>query len=230
MDGVDRDRARLRLDGRDMKAVEAGLNSHHRIDVRRRKRMAAEKGPLSLWQPGSIAEAEPVLSEFFQVHDSKWLSQGFPGLFQSADQQRHFRAMLRHLWGKGLHFSTLRCGDVDISYHFGYFSGNWLQWYRPAYRTEYGIYSPGKIHVSLAIEEACRQKWNGLDFLLGEESYKFLWANETVQVVTVNAGFHEWAPSYFWFSRGKPYVRTRLAAHYAQAKAWLQRMNNPYRD
>jgi CelD/BcsL family acetyltransferase involved in cellulose biosynthesis len=221
---------RLRLDGRDFEAVEQALNPSHRKDVRRqRKRLAAEKGPLSLWQPSSIEEAEPVLSEFFRVHDEKWLSQGQPGMFQSPGQQRHFRAMLRHLWGKGLHFSTVRCGDVDVSYHFGYSSGKWLQWYRPSYRTEFGVYSPSKIHVAMLIEEACRQQWNGVDFLLGEEPYKFMWANETVQVVSVNAGFHDWAPSYFWFSRGKPYVRSKLAWQYAQAKAWLQKMNNPDR-
>jgi len=219
---------RLRLDGRNYEAVEVDLDAHHKRDVRRRKkRLVTEKGPLSLWQPSSIEEAEPVLSEFFRVHDEKWLSQGFPGMFQSPDQQRHFRAMLRHLWGKGLHFSTVRCGDVDISYHFGYFSGKWLQWYRPSYRTEFHAYSPSKIHMSMVIEEACRQGWSGVDFLLGEEPYKFLWANETVQVVTVNAGFHAWAPAYFWFSRGKPYVRSKLVQHYTRAKAWLQKMKKP---
>jgi CelD/BcsL family acetyltransferase involved in cellulose biosynthesis len=216
---------RLRLDGREFEEVEQDWTSSHRKDVRRqRKRLAAEKGPLSLWQPSSIEQAEPVLAEFFQVHDEKWLSQGFPGMFQSPEQQRHFRAILRHLWGKGLHFSTLLCGDTHVSYQFGFFAGNWLQWFRPSYRTEFGVYSPSKIHVGMVIEEACRQKWNGVDFLLGEEPYKLLWANDSTEVVNLHAGFHEWAPSYFWFTRGKPYVKERLAGRYVRAKAWLQNL------
>jgi CelD/BcsL family acetyltransferase involved in cellulose biosynthesis len=216
---------RLRIGGRDFDAVELGLPASHRKDVRRqRKRIAAEKAPISLWQPSSVDEAAPVLSEFFRVHDEKWLSQGYPGMFQSPRQQAHFRAILRHLWGKGLHFSTMRCGDVDISYHFGFFSGNWLQWFRPSYRTEYGVYSPSKIHVHMLLEEGCRQGWNGIDFLLGEEPYKQLWANEKPEVISFHAGFHEWAPAYLWFTRGKPYVKSRLARRYVQAKTWLQKM------
>ena len=216
---------RLRLDGRDFEAVEKDWTSSHRKDVRRQtKRLAAEKGAVSLWQPSSIEEAEPVLSEFFKVHDEKWLSQGFPGMFQTPGQQAHFRAVLRHLWGKGLHFSTVRCGDVNVSYQFGFFSGQWVQWYRPSYRTEFGVYSPSKIHVGLVLEEACRQNWNGIDFLLGEEPYKNLWANDSMEVVNFHAGFHQWAPSYAWFTRGKPYVKDHLALHYMRAKAWLQKL------
>jgi len=216
---------RLRLDGRDFETVEQDWTSSHRKDVRRqRKRLATEKGPVSLWQPSSIEEAEPVLSEFFLVHDEKWRAQGFPGMFHTAEQQRYFRAILHRLWGKGLHFSTVRCGDIDVSYQFGFFAGKWLQWYRPSYRTEFGVYSPSKIHVGMMIEEGCRQNWNGIDFLLGEEPYKNLWANETMEVVSFHAGFHEWAPSYLWFTRGKPYLKDRFAFQYIRARAWFQKL------
>lgn len=216
---------RLRLDGRDFAAVEKDWPSSHRRDVgRQRKRLAAERGPLSLWQPATIAEAEPVLTEFFRVHDEKWLAQGFPGMFHSLDQQKHFRAVLHRLWGRGLHFSTVRCGDIDVSYQFGFFAGKWLQWFRPSYRTEFGVYSPSKIHVAMAVEEACRQRWNGVDFLLGEEGYKKLWANDSAEVVSFHAGSHQWSPSYLWFARGRPYVKSRLAGDYIRARGWLQRI------
>ncbi len=68
------------------------------------------------------------------------------------------------------------------------------------------------------MEEACRQNWNGVDFLLGEEPYKKLWANDSTEVVTFHAGFHEWAPSYFWFTRGKPYVKQKFMREYVRAK------------
>jgi|SRR5665213_1702002 len=217
---------RLRLDGRDFESVELDWTASHRKDVRRqRKRLATERGPLSFWQPSSIAEAEPVLTEFFRVHDEKWLAQGFPGMFQDSVQRQYFRGVLHRLWGRGLHFSTVRCGDIDVSYQFGFFAGNWLQWFRPSYRTEFGVYSPSKIHVAMAVEEACRMKWSGVDFLLGEEPYKNLWANDSMKVVSFHAGFHRWAPSYVWFTRGKPYVKNKLALRYMRAKAWLQKRN-----
>ncbi|HEY2842785.1 MAG TPA: hypothetical protein VGJ09_04010, partial [Bryobacteraceae bacterium] len=79
---------RLRLDGADFATAEKRWSSSHRIDVRRQRKRLAEKGPVSLWLPSSLAEAEPVLSDFFRVHDEKWLAQGFPGMFQRPEQQR----------------------------------------------------------------------------------------------------------------------------------------------
>jgi CelD/BcsL family acetyltransferase involved in cellulose biosynthesis len=216
---------RLRLDGRDYESVSRDWPSSHRRDIQRqRKRLASERGPVSLWQPSTVAEAEPVLTEFFRVHDEKWLAQGFPGMFQGPGQQRHFRAILRHLWGRGLHFSTVRCGDIDVSYQFGFFAGDWLQWYRPTYRAEFGVYSPSKIHVGMVVEEACCRNWQGIDFLLGEEGYKNLWANDALEVKSLHAGFSTLAPSYFWFARGKPYVKDRLALKYMRARAFFQKL------
>jgi hypothetical protein len=214
---------RLRLDTFDFPAVEQAWPASHRKDLRRQRKRLGEQGAVSLWQPATIAEAEPVLAEFFRVHDDKWLAQGFPGLFQNPEQRRLFQAILRRLWGNGVHFSTLRCGSTDISYHFGFFSGGWIQWYRPSYRPEFGAFSPSKIHIAMLIEQACLMRWKGFDFLLGAEAYKNLWCNEEIEVVNIHAGFHQWAPSYFWFSRGKPFVRQRLQLAYFKARAWFQK-------
>jgi len=214
---------RLRLNGRNFEEVEKEWTSSHRKDVRRQhKRLIADKGPVSLWVPSSLEEAEPVLTEFFRVHDEKWISQGFPGMF-TPELQRHFRAILRRLWGPSLHFSTVRCGETDVSYLIGFFAGGWLQYYRPTYRPEFGVYSPSKIHVGMIVEEACRRKWMGVDFLLGGYPYKYTWANETMEVTTFTAGFHKWAPSYLWFTRGKPWAKQRFTGAYNGTKMWLQK-------
>jgi CelD/BcsL family acetyltransferase involved in cellulose biosynthesis len=214
---------RVRFNGADYATVEQGWSSSHRKDIRRQRKRLAEKGPVSIWHPSSVEEAEPVLAEFFQVHDEKWLSQGFPGKFQDPQQRSHFQALLRRLWGRGLHFSTLRCGDTHVSFHFGFFSGGWIQWYRPSFRVEFSGYSPSKIHIAMLIEEACQLQQNGLDFLLGAEGYKDIWTNETGEVVSIHAGFHTWAPSYFYFTRGKPYLRQRFQLVYMRAQAWIQK-------
>jgi CelD/BcsL family acetyltransferase involved in cellulose biosynthesis len=214
---------RLRLDSFDFLTVERSWPASHRKDVRRQRKRLAEKGPVSLWRPESLAEAESVLPEFFRVHDDKWLAQGFPGLFQDPKQRRYFQAILRRLWGDGVHFSTLRCGSTKVSYHFGFFSGGWIQWYRPTYRPEFGGFSPSKIHIAMLIEQACNLHWKGFDFLLGAEGYKNLWCNDQVEVVNIHAGFRRWAPAYFWFSRGKPFVRQRLQLTYLKARAWFQK-------
>lgn len=219
--------ARLRIDGASFQEIEKRWRSSHRIDVRRQRKRLAEQGPVTLWQPSTIAEAEPVLEEFYKVHDEKWLKQGFPGMFQDPAKRLHFHSVLRRMWGRGMHFSTVRCGSTDVSYHFGFFAGGWLQWYRPSYRAEFSGFSPSKIHIALLIEEACRSQWKGLDFLLGPEPYKDLWSNESIEVVSLFAGSHRWSPSYFWFTKGKPYTKAKLARAYMDMKMWLQKHRKP---
>lgn len=214
---------RLHIGGRDYAEVERCWNASVRGDIRRQRRRLAEQGPVSLWMPSTIAEAETALAEFFDVHDAKWLEQGKPGRFQNPVERAHFLAILRRFHGRGLHFSTLRCGDVNVSYHFGLLSGRWLLYYRPSYRTEYARFSPSKVHVSMLIEEGCRAGWEGFDFLLGEEPYKYYWSNDEMEVVNIHSGFHEWAPSYFWFSRGKPLVRRKFQGAYMRVQAWRQK-------
>ena len=215
--------SRLRLDGMDFEAVERSWRPNHRLDIRRRRKRLAEHGPVSLWQPRTLAEAEPILQEFFTAYDERWLSQGYPGKFQDPRERLHYRSMLRRLWGRGLHFSTVRCGSENLSYHFGFFAGGWLQWYKPTHRVQFAAFSPGKIHIAMLVEEACRSQWKGIDFLLGIEPYKVPWSNETVDVVRIHAAFHPWAPSYLWFSRGRPYVKRRFVGQYMRTRAMLQK-------
>jgi CelD/BcsL family acetyltransferase involved in cellulose biosynthesis len=215
---------RLRLDGRDFAGLEKGWSSSHRIDVRRQRKRLAEQGPVALWLPTSVEEALPVLNEFFDVHDQKWLDQGFPGMFQDPANRAHYQALVRRLWGRGLLFSTVKCGDTHVSYAMAFFSGGWIQWYRPSYRSQFHNYSPSKIHIALLLEEACRQQWQGFDFLLGEEPYKKAWANDQTEVVGIHAGFSKWSPAYFWFSKGKPFVRVKLAAAHIRMRARIQKL------
>lgn len=221
---------RLDFLGRSYNEIEAAWAPNHRTDVRRQKKRLAAKGGLSFWEPPDLTAARALLEEFFQVHDEKWLSQGQPGRFQDPRQRAHYRAIVDRLWGRGLHFSTLRCGDINVSFGFGLFSDGWVQWYRPTYRRDYQNLSPGKVHIALLIEEACRRGWKGVDFLQGAEGYKLQWSNQEMRTVDYFATFRPWSPAYQWFTRVKPYLRERVGPVYASAKARLQRAGRVTQD
>lgn len=214
---------RLNFAGRGYAEIEAAWSPSHRTDVRRQKKRLDGKGGISLWEPPDLGAAQALLEEFFVVHDEKWLSQGQPGRFQDARQRNHFGAIVKRLWGRGLHFSTLRCGNVNVSFGFGLVSDGWIQWYRPTYRRDHQNLSPGKVHIALLIEEACRRGWRGIDFLQGAEGYKLQWSNEELRTVDYYASAWEWSPSYQWFTRAKPYLRDQLGPLYARTKARFQR-------
>lgn len=221
---------RLAIAGRSYAELEASWTPSHRTDVRRQRKRLAAKGELSVWQPADRAAARLLLEEFFAVHDEKWLSQGQPGRFQDDRQRRHYCAIVDKLWGRGLHFSALRCGEVNVSFGLGFFSDGWVQWYRPTYRREYQNLSPGKVHIALLLEEACRQRLKGIDFLQGEEGYKLQWCNERVRTVDYYSAGSSWNPAYLWFTRGKPYFRERLGPIYMRAKARMQAASLGFRS
>lgn len=215
---------RLELSGMEYAQIESKWSPSHRTDVRRQTKRLAAIGNTSLWEPKDLSSARTLLEEFFFVHDEKWLSQGQPGRFQDLKQRAHFLAIVNRLWGRGLYLSVLRCGDVNVSYGLGFLSDGWIQWYRPTYRRQYQNVSPGKVHISFLVKEACRRGWKGIDFLQGAEGYKLQWANSKMCTVDYYATFHSLSPSYQWFTRGKPYMRNRAGALYARTKARLQKL------
>jgi CelD/BcsL family acetyltransferase involved in cellulose biosynthesis len=214
---------RLSIGGRTYGQIESTWSPSHRTDVRRQRKRLTAVGQLSLWRPQKLEDAQTFLEEFFVVHDEKWLSQGQPARFRDPAERRHFTAIVNRMWGRGLHLSALRCGDTNVSYGLGFFSDNWLQWYRPTYKTAYHNLSPGKVHIAMLLEEACENQWKGFDFLTGAEAYKLQWSNEVMRVVDFYASFSTALPAFQWFTRGKPYVRDRLGPMYAKVRAQLQK-------
>lgn len=214
---------RLNIRGRKFAELEASWSKSHRGDVRRQRKRLGEKGTVSLVQPASLDDATALLHEFFDVHDEKWLSQGQPGRFRDPAERRHFESILRSMWQRGAMITALRCGDVNVSYAFGFFSDGWVQWYRPTYRREYENYSPGKIHIGMILEVACDQGWKGIDFLLGTEGYKYQWSDERLEVFDIYSSARPWSPAYLWFTRCKPFVRERFRPWLASIQAGVQR-------
>lgn len=214
---------RLAIRGRTFAEVERDWAPNHRTDVRRQRKRLAARGELNLWEPDNPSSARELLEEFFVVHDEKWLSQGQPGRFQDSRQRQHFIEVVDRLLGRGLHFSALRCGKVNVSFGIGFFSNGWIQWYRPTYRPEYQKFSPGKVHMAMLLERACECGLAGIDFLQGVEAYKLQWANETVRTVDYFSTLTRLSPNYFWFTRGKPYLKKRIGLLFMRAIGSIQK-------
>ena len=208
---------RLRIEGRSYAELEASWSKSLRTDVRRQTKRLEALGNLELHEPSTREEALATLEEFFEVHDEKWRSQGFPGLFETEAQRRLYREIVGGTWGGQLYFTTLRLDGRNISFGIAFRAGGWVQWYRPSYRAELENYSPGKVHVAMVIRDAVEAGMTGMDFLLGGEKYKYQWTNEEGRVASICAARSPWAPKYAWFATIKPFMRNRLAARLA----WL---------
>ena len=79
--------------------------------------------------------------------------------------------------GGPLHMSALYVGDRDVSWHLSFRSNNRKHWYVPSFDTEFSDFSPGKIHLNLAIKHSFETSCEEFDFLMGLESYKLGWTD-----------------------------------------------------
>jgi CelD/BcsL family acetyltransferase involved in cellulose biosynthesis len=207
----------------DYHLTEAAWRKNHRTDVRRQRRRLSEIGPLTLWFPKTKEEVESFLPEFFEVYNEKWLSQNKPSKFNNRLKKQHFQKIVEHMWDKGLHISTLKVNNLSVSYHFGFISKGWLLWYMPTYRVEYEKQSPTKVHISYLIEHGIQGGWKGIDFLQGNEFYKTEWSNGSIRTVTFTIGFNKYSPSYFWFSKGKNFIKSKIGKFYMKLGAFKQK-------
>jgi len=200
---------------KDYSSTEGLWPAKHKNDIRRQRKRLADIGKLRLWIASTKEEMREFLPEFFQIHTYQWQSRGLSVKFNESSRQNYLYNMVERLWNKGLHISALMCGEERISYHFGFISGGWLLWYIPSYRLKYKNLSPSKVHVSFIIEEGIKAGWKGIDFLIGEERYKYAWSSKTLEIVSFTIGGRHFTPSYFWFSYGKQFIQRKSRILYS---------------
>jgi CelD/BcsL family acetyltransferase involved in cellulose biosynthesis len=61
--------------------------------------------------------------------------------------------------------------------HFGFEFGDRLTWYKPAFDVEFAKHSPGEVLIKYLLEYALERKVGELDFTIGEEAFKYRFAN-----------------------------------------------------
>ena len=77
-----------------------------------------------------------------------------------------------------LHLSYLSSNDEIVVIHFGMSDGKRIYWYLHSINPKYGKYSPGNLLIYYFILEACREGYEIVDFLRGDEDYKYKWGSK----------------------------------------------------
>jgi CelD/BcsL family acetyltransferase involved in cellulose biosynthesis len=78
---------------------------------------------------------------------------------------------------KNINFCKLSIDKKVIAYHFGFEYNKKMCWYKPTFNLEFIKFSPGKLLIKRAFEYALLNNFKEFDFLLGDEPYKYQWAN-----------------------------------------------------
>lgn len=131
----------------------------------------------------NFVSAEEILSYleiFFQQHIRRRAATDTTSLFVDERMRAFFRELVVALAPAGwLLFSVVLFNRKPIAVHFGFEYGNRITWYKPAFDMDYAKHSPGEVLIKYLIEYALERKVKELDFTIGEEPFKYRFANHT---------------------------------------------------
>lgn len=195
----------------------------HTADVRRQTKRLFEKGNLTLWIATTEQEIKNKIEDFFATYQKKWQTQNKPDQFADQALKQQMFSLIDRQGTSCVHFSTLQIDGQDISYHFGFKYAGWLLWYRPTYKIEYENYSPGKVHLDFLIKHGIKEGWQGIDFLQGEEKYKFQWTDQKENTVSWLIATEKLNLAFIWLTKIKPFLIKNLGGSYLQWKILIQK-------
>jgi CelD/BcsL family acetyltransferase involved in cellulose biosynthesis len=170
----------------DIEAYLATLGKKERHEVRRKVRRAAGVGEIRLRESTDpLAE----LDDFIDLHQKRW---GDDGLFpptKGGDQSRLFVRRLFELFGPdgGLGLTFLTVGDRRIAAGIHFETTDSLLFYNAGIDPDARDLSPGVVMTWAYIRRCLERGLRRLDFLRGDESYKYEWGaiDEPIQRVLV---------------------------------------------
>ena len=176
-------------DGVDMDGYLSTLGKKQRHEIRRKVRRAEANGEIRL---DDSADPLADLEAFIDLHQRRW---GADGLFPptpGGDQSRVLFQRMFELFGTDgpLRLAFLSVGGRRIAAGIHFLSGDKLLYYNAGVDPDARELSPGVLmvhaYVARALEDGIRQ----LDFLRGNESYKYDWGgvDEPIQRLLVRRG------------------------------------------
>lgn len=152
-------------------------------------RKYSNKRPLNYFNKRGIVKfmilesSDDINSElpgFFAQHISQWEGTRSGSLFVSDKNKKFYSELSQHLGKKKwLNFSVVKYNDESIAYHYGFAYKNSLIWYKPSYSKKYAAHSPGLLMIRFLIQHALDNNLDEFDFTVGDESFKYRFANTT---------------------------------------------------
>ncbi|HET7752606.1 MAG TPA: GNAT family N-acetyltransferase [Anaeromyxobacteraceae bacterium] len=153
--------------------------SHHLLsDVRYRQRRLQRRGGFEIAR-ADASTLEEFLAELFRLHQARWATRSRPGVLRGRDLARFHRDSARALLARGmLRLYAMRVGGATVGVLHCVAARARTYAYASALDPAAASHSPGSLLFAHAIERAIAEGCRELDFLRGDEQYKYRWGAE----------------------------------------------------
>ncbi len=173
--------------GMDFDGFLATLGKKERHEIRRKIRRAEAAGEIRLTtSPDPLADLEA----FIDLHQKRWGADGlFPDTPGGDCSRRFFRDLFRRFGPDGaVKLTRLTVGDRLIASGVHFDDGERIGYYNAGVDPEARDFSPGVVMVAEYVRQAIASGRRALDFLRGDESYKYEWGavDQPIQRILVS--------------------------------------------
>jgi len=160
--------------GRDFDSYLATLDKKERHEIRRKVRRAEAAGTVALEQ-----SANPIddLDAFIDLHQKRWGAEGlFPPTEGGAASRRFFAGLFEDCVPSGIvDLSFLSVGGRKIAAGVTFDDGDAVYYYNAGVDPDARDLSPGVVMVACYVQRAIALGRTRLDFMRGNEPYKYEW-------------------------------------------------------
>lgn len=162
-----------------LRAGEANLAgavpSHQLARFRKYRRRAEKLGDLRLLR-ADASNHDEALNHLFRLHTACWEARNEPGVARETTVRAFHREVARRAARSGmLRLYALCIGEKTVASLYGFRSKETLYCYWQGFDPSVAEISPGMLVVGSVLEDAAREGVRFVDFLRGEEPYKFRW-------------------------------------------------------
>lgn len=158
--------------------LAAALPRRQRRNINMAHNRAERRGTVAILE-AERANLVPLLGELVRLHRERWSLRNEPGVLADPRViQFHEMTARRLLNARLLRLYAVRIGDRIAGVYYGFQHRERAYAYLMGFDPEFAYVSPGTILLAHALGRAIREGARELDFLRGEEPYKFGWGAE----------------------------------------------------
>ena len=147
-------------------------------DQRHHKKLLQKLGRLTFRHLETREEAREHLRNLYDQHITRYACSGFNSQFLQAEPRSFFEALVEELdLRTQLRFAVLEVDNQPVAYHFGFRQNGKHTHYKPTFDVDHWESGPGDVLLQHLFEYALETGESEFDFTVGDEAYKYRFAN-----------------------------------------------------
>jgi CelD/BcsL family acetyltransferase involved in cellulose biosynthesis len=158
-------------------AYLAAMSKKKRYNLTRERKILCEDRSAQLHRVTDESSLRQAIDDLFDLHAKRAEDKGMASTFQGGSIVR-FHELLASSLGESLHLYQLRIDGRPIATIYGFVIGLEFSFYQAGFDPAWKKLSPGKVLISMVMEQLAQAGITSFDFLGGSDEYKQFWATD----------------------------------------------------